>query len=106
MHFVKEHQKFMAINLIKVEVAYATAEKQQIVSVQVSDDSTIEKIILASGILALFPEIDLIKQKVGVFSKSKKLTDIAQDGDRIEIYRGLLIDPKEGRRKRALDNKS
>lgn len=86
---------------IKVEVAYATPEKQQILTVFVLPGSTIETVIDRSGVLEIFPEIDLMKQKVGIFSQQKKLSDIAFDGDRIEIYRPLTIDPKEARRKRA-----
>ena len=54
-----------------------------------------------SGILDIFPEIDLGKQKVGIFSQARGLMDIVKEGDRIEIYRLLVIDPKEARRKRA-----
>ena len=88
-------------NLITVEVAYAKPDAQKIITVQVEKNSTIEMAIQRSGILELFPEIDLTKQKVGIFSQLKKLTDKVQHGDRIEIYRELTIDPKEARRKRV-----
>lgn len=87
---------------INIEIAYATPEKQKIISLEVAENTTIETAIDRSGILELFPEIDLMRQKVGVFSKIKKLTDLVQDGDRIEIYRPLTIDPKEARRKKAV----
>lgn len=90
---------------IKVEVAYATPERQQILTVLVLPGSTIETVIDRSGILELFPEIDLMKQKVGIFSQQKKLSDSVSDGDRIEIYRPLTIDPKEARRRRAAKRK-
>ncbi|MEO8400934.1 MAG: RnfH family protein [Gammaproteobacteria bacterium] len=90
---------------IVVEVSYARPDLQQIVRVQTDVDSTIETVIDRSGILELFPEIDLMKQKVGIFSKIKKLTDQVKEGDRIEIYRDLLCDPKEARRKRAAKKK-
>jgi hypothetical protein len=86
---------------ITVEVAYANPDKQCIISVRVPCGSTIKQAIDVSGVLEHFPEIDLIKQKVGIFSKPKKLTDVVHDGERIEIYRPLIIDPKEARRKRA-----
>ncbi|TAK76445.1 MAG: RnfH family protein [Gammaproteobacteria bacterium] len=86
---------------MKVEVAYAGRDRQEILAVEVKEGSTIETAIQQSGILALFPEIDLAKQKVGVFSKQKDLTDIVREGDRIEIYRPLIIDPKEARRAKA-----
>lgn len=85
----------------KVEVAYATPEIQRIFTVYVAPGSTIESAILCSGVLTIFPEIDLTQQKVGIFSKQKKLSDLVSDGDRIEIYRPLTIDPKDARRKRA-----
>lgn len=88
-------------NLITVEVAYATATSQRIITVKIEKNATIEKVIDCSGILEIFPEIDLTKQKVGIFSKPKKLTDLVADGDRVEIYRALLIDPKEARRRKA-----
>lgn len=87
--------------LISVEVAYATPEAQRIISVQVKDGVKIEEVIQMSGILDAFNEIDLQKNKVGVFSKSKELTDVVKEGDRIEIYRPLTIDPKEARKKRV-----
>lgn len=88
-------------DLITVEVAYAKPDAQKIIAVQVEKNSTISTVIEQSGILELFPEIDLTKQKVGIFSQVKKLTDRVNNGDRIEIYRDLIIDPKEARRKRA-----
>lgn len=86
---------------ITIEVAYALPDEQRILTLQVEEGCTIETAIDRSGILEIFPEIDLMKQKVGIFSKLKKLSDHVQDGDRIEIYRALLIDPKEARRNRA-----
>lgn len=88
-------------SLLTIEVAYARPDVQQIVTVQVPADCDIQQAIEMSGILTLFPEIDLAKQKVGVFSKMKHLADPVADGDRIEIYRPLLIDPKEARRLKA-----
>lgn len=90
------------MNSITVEVAYATPEQQRIIELQVAVACTIEAAIKQSGILELFPDIDLSKQQVGVFSQPRQLTDIVNDGDRIEIYRPLAIDPKEARRARAL----
>jgi len=89
------------VKKIKIEVAYATSKQQCIIAIQVDADCTLEEAIDCSGILRVFPEIDLVKQKVGVFGKQRKLTDLLQQDDRIEIYRSLIIDPKEARRKRA-----
>lgn len=88
-------------SMMMVEVAYALPEKQTILTVTIEKNSSIERIIDRSGILELFPDIDLMKQKVGIFSRPKQLSDVAHHGDRIEIYRPLLIDPKDARRKRA-----
>lgn len=89
---------------IKVEVAYALPHDQQVLSLEVEEGCTVETAIKLSGILNIFPDINLTKQKVGVFSQSRHLTDKVQDGDRIEIYRPLLIDPKEARRAKARKN--
>ncbi|MCE3238030.1 MAG: pasI [Gammaproteobacteria bacterium] len=85
---------------ITVEVAYAIPELQRILSIQIEEGSTIQSAIERSGILQLFPDINLNKQPVGVFSSLRKLTDKVQHGDRVEIYRPLVIDPKEARKQR------
>ncbi|AKE51503.1 RnfH family protein [Kangiella geojedonensis] len=90
---------------INVEVCYALPDKQTLLSVRVKADATIEQIIKDSGILELHPSINLADSKVGVFSKLSKLDDKVHDGDRVEIYRPLLIDPKEVRKQRALKAK-
>jgi hypothetical protein len=86
---------------INIEVAYAVSETQCIIKLVVHEGCSIELAIDRSGILLEFPEIDLMKQKVGIFSKQKKLSDMVHEGDRIDIYRLLMIDPKEARRKRV-----
>jgi len=86
---------------ISVEVVYALPEKQYQLYVKVEQGSTVEEAILKSGLLELRREIDLATNKVGVYSRPVKLDDVLQDGDRIEIYRPLIADPKELRRQRA-----
>ncbi|MCR4458426.1 MULTISPECIES: RnfH family protein [Pseudescherichia] len=86
---------------IRVEVAYALPEKQYLQRVTLSEGATVEEAINASGLLELRSDIDLAKNKVGIFSRPVKLADTVQDGDRVEIYRPLIADPKELRRKRA-----
>ncbi|SUW62601.1 Uncharacterised protein family (UPF0125) [Buttiauxella agrestis] len=86
---------------IKVEVVYALPEKQYLLKVWLAHGSTVEQAIAASGILELRTDIDLTKNKVGIFSRPVKLTDTLNDGDRVEIYRPLIADPKELRRQRA-----
>lgn len=88
-------------DMIHVEVVYALPHEQRIFMLVVKEAMTVEEIIVQSGVLELYPEIDLSKNKVGVFSRNVKLDSTVQDKDRIEIYRPLLADPKEIRRKRA-----
>ncbi|CAG9424755.1 RnfH family protein [Providencia alcalifaciens] len=90
---------------INIEVTYALPEKQFLLSVKVAEGTTIEDAIIASGILTLRSDIDLKKNKVGIYSRPAKLRDVVQEGDRIEIYRPLIADPKELRRKRAEKSK-
>ena len=87
--------------MIAVEVAYARPDRQKIIALEVAEGCSILDVIEQSGVLGLFPEIDLEKQKVGVFSKARVLSDVVKAGERIEIYRELTIDPKEARRVKA-----
>ena len=84
-----------------VEVVYGTPSRQEIISCVIDDGSTVEQAIIASGIIEVFPEIDLSVNKVGIWNRSAKLTDKVKDLDRIEVYRPLLADPKEVRKRRA-----
>lgn len=86
---------------IRVEVVYALAEKQYLREVTLASGSTVEQAIVASGLLELRSDIDLSKNKVGIFSRPVKLSDVLNEGDRVEIYRPLIADPKELRRQRA-----
>ena len=90
---------------IKVEVAYARADQQVLLEVQVAAGATVREAIEASGVLARFPEIDLARNKVGVFGKIMPFDTRLRAGDRIEIYRPLIGDPKEIRRLRAAEGK-
>jgi uncharacterized protein len=86
---------------ISVEVVYGLPNKQTLLSCQVAQGCIVEQCILASGILSHYPEIDLSRNAVGIWNHAAKLTDILVDGDRIEIYRPLIADPKEVRKRRA-----
>ncbi|MBS0880552.1 RnfH family protein [Pantoea sp. JGM49] len=86
---------------ITVEIVYALPEKQYLRSVTLEEGATVEQAIKASGLLSLRKDIDLANNKVGIFSRPVKLGDAVQDGDRVEIYRPLIADPKEMRRQRA-----
>ena len=88
-------------NIITIEVAYALPEKQSLLQLQVDAESTVEQAIDKSGIMTSHPEIDLSLLKVGIWSKTCKLEAGLKDGDRIEIYRPLIADPKEVRKRRA-----
>lgn len=92
-------------NKLRVEVCYALPEEQTLLELMVDKDATVEAVIHQSGVMELHPEIDLSKNKVGIFSKLTTLDATLHDGDRIEIYRPLLIDPKEVRKQRALKAK-
>lgn len=84
-----------------VAVAYARPERQTVLDVDVAPGARVEDAIRASGILERFPEIDLACAAVGIFGVRVRLTDAVSAGDRIEIYRTLIADPKEARRRRA-----
>ncbi|NOH84661.1 RnfH family protein [Vibrio sp. 03-59-1] len=88
-------------DMIHVEVVYALPHEQRVFNLVVNRNMTVEEIVQQSGVLALYPEIDLAKNKLGVFSRNIKLDATVRDKDRIEIYRPLLADPKEIRRRRA-----
>jgi len=90
---------------IRVEVVYALPERQYLRTVKLEEGSTVEQAIVASGLLELRKDIDLKSNKVGVYSRPVKLADTVSDGDRIEIYRPLIADPKELRRQRAEKSK-
>jgi putative ubiquitin-RnfH superfamily antitoxin RatB of RatAB toxin-antitoxin module len=91
-----------------VEVAYALADKQKIISVSVQEGCTVLQAAQLSGIAQQFPDIDLNTAKMGIFSKAVNdpATQVVQAGERIEIYRPLLIDPKEARAQRAAKAKA
>lgn len=90
---------------ITVEVVYALPAQQPMWRAQLAEGATVEDAIRASGVLDAFPDIDLAKNKVGIFSKLVKLDETVRDRDRVEIYRPLIADPKEVRRKRAEEGK-
>lgn len=90
---------------IKVEVLFAYPDKYFLKKIELDQPLTVQNVIVQSGVLEKYKEIDLRENKVGIFSRPAKLTDLVEDGDRIEIYRPLIADPKEMRRKRAEKSK-
>lgn len=85
----------------KIEVVYGVPNEQVILTISVEEGTTIEQAIELSGVLSTYKDIDLKKNKVGIWNRTAKLTDTLNDLDRIEIYRPLIADPKEVRKRRA-----
>jgi len=79
---------------MQIGVAYAGPGQQIWLSLEVPEGSTVQAAIDHSGILARCPQVDLKKHKVGIFGKIAKLTAPLGDGDRVEIYRPITVDPK------------
>lgn len=86
---------------LPVVVCYALPQQDFLRSIEVEPGTTIGQAIEASGVLAVFPDINLVTQPVGIFSKKKTLETVLRAHDRIEIYRPLVADPKDSRRRRA-----
>ena len=91
--------------LIRVEIVYALPHEQTLIALHIPQGSTLEQVANLSGMLKKHPEIDLATAKVGVWNKSSELGTVLRDKDRVEIYRPLIADPKEVRRKRAEEDK-
>ncbi len=93
----------MESELIPVEVAYALPERQKIYRLEVEPGTTAYHAVEISGVLEDFPEIDLATAKMGIFGQALKgpKEHELKAMDRVEIYRPLIADPKEARRKRA-----
>ncbi len=90
----------------QIEVVFADHRQQKTIQISVPPDSSISAAIKLSGILLDFPNIDLSKNKVGIFGKLYNLGAKVKAGDRIEIYQPLLIDPKKIRTNRARKQKT
>lgn len=87
---------------VTIEVAYAASTREQVVvSFDIPAGSTVEHAIRVSGILGRFPHIDLSADAVGIFGQPASLKDTVSNGDRVEIYRPLVVDPKQARRRRV-----
>ena len=86
---------------IHIEIVYGQPHKQEVVALTVDDGTSVEQAIQQSGILESFSNIDLNVNKVGIWNKTVKLSETVRDLDRIEIYRPLIADPKQVRKRRA-----
>lgn len=86
---------------MNVGICYAESDRQLWMRLEVPPESSVEQAIQLSGILQRFPEIDLERQKVGIFGKLAKLNAPLKDGDRVEIYRPIIADPKTVKRRQV-----
>jgi putative ubiquitin-RnfH superfamily antitoxin RatB of RatAB toxin-antitoxin module len=91
--------------LLHIEVVYALPERQEVVSLRLPPGSTVRQAVEASGLLARYPQIDLTRNRLGIYSRLITPETPLRDRDRVEIYRPLLADPKEVRRQRAVADK-
>lgn len=91
----------MADDVITIEVAYGTAENQTLIELQVRRGTTLIEAIRLSAIADKCPEINIDDSRKGLFGKLANDEKVLKNHDRVEIYRPLLVDPKEARRRRA-----
>jgi hypothetical protein len=88
-----------------VEVVYALPGREDAVSLKVPAGATALDALRASGLLERHPEIDLARQTIGIYGKLVSAQSPLRDGDRVEVYRPLVVEPKEARRRRALSRR-
>jgi uncharacterized protein len=92
-------------DMMEIEVVYALPHEQVLLKIKLPQGATVAEAIKASGIVERHPEIDLAQNKLGIYGKLTKADAVLRDRDRVEIYRPLIADPKEIRRKRAEEGK-
>jgi putative ubiquitin-RnfH superfamily antitoxin RatB of RatAB toxin-antitoxin module len=90
---------------LHVEVVYALPDRQEVARIEVPEGTSAQQAVEASGLLKKFPEIDLTRNKLGIYAKLTKADTVLRDRDRVEIYRPLIADPKEVRKQRAAEGK-
>ena len=91
---------------MKIEITYALPDRQELVTIDLPEGSTVMQAVEASGLLQKYPEIDPGGvNKLGVFARLAKADTVLRDRDRVEIYRPLIADPKEVRRQKAAEGK-
>ncbi|MDD3884575.1 MAG: RnfH family protein [Gallionella sp.] len=95
----------MSSSQIEIELVYALPGKQTLLRQRVPPGTTVTQAIESSGLLEKYPEINLSANKLGIFGKLTKGDVVLREKDRVEIYRPLIADPKEVRRKRAEEGK-
>lgn len=91
----------LADDNLTIEVAYATADRQRVVSLTVAPGTTLREAVRLSGITDAFPEIDAEQCPLGVWGTALDSDKVVCDGDRVEIYRELIHDPREARMRLA-----
>ncbi len=91
--------------MINIEVVYALPHEQVLLKLKLPQGVTVAEAVQASGIAEKHPEIDLARNKLGIYGKLTRADAVLRDKDRVEIYRPLIADPKEIRRKRAEEGK-
>jgi len=91
---------------IQVEVAVAWPELQVLVPLELPAEATVIEAVHASGLQQRFPSLEIAEDRLGVFSEKRNPDDVLTDGDRVEIYRPLKMDPKEARRLAAAARKA
>ena len=84
-----------------VEVVFATPESQKIIELTLADNSTVHDAVVQSALVDLYPEIEIGKTPVGIYGEKVSYDTVLRQGDRVEIYRPLQLDPMEARRLRA-----
>lgn len=89
------------MSVLRIEVCYAGAEGQFIIPLEVAPGTTLGEAIDASGLRGRVPGLRVDDDHVGVFSRPRTLASVLRDGDRVEVYRPLTIDPREARRERV-----
>ena len=87
--------------MITIEVVYALPERQSLLELEVPEGTTARQAALASGLDEEFPGLDLAANPLGIFGESVEDERVLRAGDRVELYRPLLMDPREARRQRA-----
>ena len=87
-------------------MVYALPEREEAVIVKLAAGARVSDALHASGLLERHPEIDLARQKIGIYGELVQAGRLLSDGDRVEIYRPLRMDPKEARRRRALKKRT
>ncbi len=93
--------------ILRVEIAYSPeARVVDLVELSLPGPCTVGEALRQSGLLQRHPEIDLDRQRVGVWGRPRRTDDLLSDGDRVEVYRTLRVDPKEARRQRQRRQKA